>query len=84
MTEEEINVLPIHKYKVASSQRYQQVIELCRVVGLSDRISSEGGLTTLVDMPLNSFPSTVAEEAFELKIWMFSTISFSFFTMEAA
>ncbi|CAL5324339.1 unnamed protein product [Camellia sinensis] len=29
-----------------------------------------GGLTTLVDMPLNSFPSTVAKEAFELKSFM--------------
>ncbi|KAL7231411.1 hypothetical protein ACSBR2_009629 [Camellia fascicularis] len=72
MTEEEINVLPIHKYKVASSQSGGTVGFI------------RGGLTTLVDMPLNSFPSTVAEEAFELKIWMFSTISFSFFTMEAA
>ncbi|XP_028123712.1 uncharacterized protein LOC114320839 [Camellia sinensis] len=31
------------------------------------RAATAGGLTTLVDMPLNSFPSTVAEEAFELK-----------------
>ncbi|KAI7979543.1 hypothetical protein LOK49_Contig310G00001 [Camellia lanceoleosa] len=29
---------------------------------------SECGLTTLVDMPLNSFPSTVSKETFELKI----------------
>ncbi|CAL5362792.1 unnamed protein product [Camellia sinensis] len=27
-----------------------------------------GGLTTLVDMPLNSFPSTVSKDTFELKI----------------
>ncbi|KAI7979548.1 Allantoinase [Camellia lanceoleosa] len=29
---------------------------------------SECGSTTLVDMPLNSFPSTVSKETFELKI----------------
>ncbi|KAI7996249.1 Allantoinase [Camellia lanceoleosa] len=29
---------------------------------------SECGLTTLVDMPLNSFPSIVSKETFELKI----------------
>ncbi|KAG5561646.1 hypothetical protein RHGRI_004640 [Rhododendron griersonianum] len=32
------------------------------------RAAAAGGLTTLVDMPLNSFPSTVSEETFELKI----------------
>ncbi|XP_028091435.1 allantoinase-like isoform X2 [Camellia sinensis] len=34
------------------------------------RAATAGGLTTLVDMPLNSFPSIVAEEAFELKSFM--------------
>lgn len=28
----------------------------------------EGGITTLVDMPLNSFPSTVSEETLKLKV----------------
>ncbi|KAE9444640.1 hypothetical protein C3L33_23462, partial [Rhododendron williamsianum] len=32
------------------------------------RAAAAGGLTTLVDMPLNSFPSTVSEKTFELKI----------------
>ncbi|KAI7995482.1 Serine--glyoxylate aminotransferase [Camellia lanceoleosa] len=32
------------------------------------RAAAAGGLTTLVDMPLNSFPSTVSKETFELKI----------------
>ncbi|THG06831.1 hypothetical protein TEA_001980 [Camellia sinensis var. sinensis] len=34
------------------------------------RAAAAGGLTTLVDMPLNSFPSTVSEETFELKSFM--------------
>ncbi|XAR66450.1 Allantoinase [Bertholletia excelsa] len=32
------------------------------------RAAAAGGLTTLIDMPLNSFPSTVSAENFELKI----------------
>lgn len=28
----------------------------------------EGGVTTLIDMPLNSFPSTVSEETLRLKV----------------
>lgn len=28
-----------------------------------------GGITTLVDMPLNSFPSTVSQETLKLKVW---------------
>lgn len=28
-----------------------------------------GGVTTLVDMPLNSFPSTVSKETLKLKVW---------------
>ena len=27
-----------------------------------------GGVTTLVDMPLNNFPSTVSEETLKLKV----------------
>jgi hypothetical protein len=27
-----------------------------------------GGITTLIDMPLNSFPSTVSEETLKLKV----------------
>ncbi|XP_028086066.1 probable allantoinase isoform X2 [Camellia sinensis] len=34
------------------------------------RAAAAGGLTTLVDMPLNSFPSTTSEETFELKSFM--------------
>ncbi|CAL5412222.1 unnamed protein product [Camellia sinensis] len=34
------------------------------------RAAAAGGLTTLVDMPLNSFPSTASEETFELKSFM--------------
>jgi dihydroorotase-like cyclic amidohydrolase len=30
---------------------------------------STGGITTLVDMPLNSFPSTVSQETLKLKVW---------------
>lgn len=33
-------------------------------------LSYTGGITTLIDMPLNSFPSTVSEETFKLKVWM--------------
>lgn len=29
-----------------------------------------GGITTLIDMPLNSFPSTVSEETLQLKVKM--------------
>ncbi|KAK1368657.1 Allantoinase [Heracleum sosnowskyi] len=32
------------------------------------RAAAAGGVTTLVDMPLNSFPSTVSEETLKLKI----------------
>ncbi|XP_052203677.1 allantoinase [Diospyros lotus] len=32
------------------------------------RAAAAGGLTTLIDMPLNSFPSTVSKETFDLKI----------------
>ncbi|KAM7500802.1 hypothetical protein LguiA_025216 [Lonicera macranthoides] len=32
------------------------------------RAAAAGGITTLIDMPLNSFPSTVSEETFKLKI----------------
>lgn len=32
------------------------------------RAAAAGGITTLVDMPLNSFPSTVSEETLKLKI----------------
>ncbi|XP_057471138.1 allantoinase-like, partial [Actinidia eriantha] len=32
------------------------------------RAAAAGGLTTLIDMPLNSFPSTVSEETFELEL----------------
>lgn len=32
------------------------------------KAAAAGGLTTLIDMPLNSFPSTVSRETFELKI----------------
>ncbi|PSS04780.1 Allantoinase [Actinidia chinensis var. chinensis] len=32
------------------------------------RAAAAGGLTTLIDMPLNSFPSTVSKETFELKL----------------
>ncbi|KAL6991049.1 allantoinase [Sarracenia purpurea var. burkii] len=32
------------------------------------KAAAAGGLTTLIDMPLNSFPSTVSDETFELKI----------------
>nr|XP_048329415.1 allantoinase isoform X2 [Ziziphus jujuba var. spinosa] len=32
------------------------------------KAAAAGGITTLVDMPLNSFPSTVSSETFELKI----------------
>ncbi|CAK9152520.1 unnamed protein product [Ilex paraguariensis] len=32
------------------------------------RAAAAGGLTTLIDMPLNSFPSTVSEETFKLKL----------------
>lgn len=32
------------------------------------RAAAAGGLTTLIDMPLNSFPSTVSKETLELKI----------------
>ncbi|KAA8515270.1 hypothetical protein F0562_018500 [Nyssa sinensis] len=32
------------------------------------RAAAAGGITTLIDMPLNSFPSTVSVEAFKLKI----------------
>lgn len=31
---------------------------------------STGGITTLVDMPLNSFPSTVSQETLKLKVWI--------------
>ncbi|KAK6149904.1 hypothetical protein DH2020_017429 [Rehmannia glutinosa] len=31
------------------------------------RAAAAGGITTLIDMPLNSFPSTVSEETLELK-----------------
>lgn len=29
-----------------------------------------GGITTLIDMPLNNFPSTVSEETLKLKVKM--------------
>ncbi|GFP98286.1 allantoinase [Phtheirospermum japonicum] len=32
------------------------------------RAAAAGGITTLIDMPLNSFPSTVSEETLKLKI----------------
>ncbi|KAK2976763.1 hypothetical protein RJ640_030113 [Escallonia rubra] len=32
------------------------------------RAAAAGGITTLIDMPLNSFPSTVSEETFKLKL----------------
>ncbi|KQJ85338.1 hypothetical protein BRADI_5g26410v3 [Brachypodium distachyon] len=32
------------------------------------RAAAAGGITTLVDMPLNSFPSTVSEETLKLKV----------------
>ncbi|KAH7545983.1 hypothetical protein FEM48_Zijuj01G0152100 [Ziziphus jujuba var. spinosa] len=32
------------------------------------KAAAAGGITTLVDMPLNNFPSTVSRETFELKI----------------
>lgn len=32
------------------------------------RAAAAGGLTTLIDMPLNSFPSTVSEETLKLKV----------------
>ncbi|XP_028123705.1 probable allantoinase isoform X4 [Camellia sinensis] len=71
MTEEEINVLPVHKYKVAGSQRHEHLDDPRRAEWQGfpsrTRAATAGGLTTLVDMPLNSFPSTIAEKAFELK-----------------
>lgn len=40
-----------------------------------------GGITTLIDMPLNSFPSTVSEETLKLKVWIncISPLGFLFF-----
>lgn len=35
---------------------------------LASFIFYTGGITTLVDMPLNSFPSTVSRETLELKL----------------
>ncbi|KAE8767559.1 Allantoinase [Hordeum vulgare] len=32
------------------------------------KMLKHGGITTLVDMPLNSFPSTVCEETLKLKV----------------
>lgn len=40
-----------------------------------DRLCLSGGITTLVDMPLNSFPSTVSPETLKLKV---KQIHFSF------
>ncbi|KAE9452575.1 hypothetical protein C3L33_15514, partial [Rhododendron williamsianum] len=45
-----------------------KLFEIERICIAKIPTASDRGLTTLVDMPLNSFPSTVSEETFELKI----------------
>lgn len=35
-----------------------------------------GGITTLIDMPLNSFPSTVSEETLGLKVLIVDIVFF--------
>lgn len=42
----------------------------------SSLCSSTGGITMLIDMPLNNFPSTVSEETLKLKVWGFTGFLF--------
>ncbi|PSR98581.1 Allantoinase, partial [Actinidia chinensis var. chinensis] len=54
-------------------QGLEQPLLVCR------SSNQPGGLTTLIDMPLNSFPSTVSEETFELEVsgeaWLQKTLA---------
>lgn len=73
-----LNILETYKCKNCVSCRSADLHALCNLVL---NFVSTGGLTTLVDMPLNSFPSTVSEKTFELKVCRLTQKGIAFFKL---